>query len=426
MPAVKDDPGQTDESVSHRPGGRNVPVRTNRPPTRRAGRVQEQKKRSPVVGLLLLVVLSLGAFAAWKKLGPQPPAVVAKPDPSTQEAGVAFQESKNLIRKGQWKQAKALLDDLNERAPELDGLKMYVDAAALEAPLQEHLDNAEAAIGKGEYAKAASELKTVPDTSKQFFRRNELDARLGKGVDDKVKEGQALASNTGNKDKMRKLKALAEDMLAARPQNRDAQLLLQTAERALGAKAVVEAPPDPGDPAAKVIDLYSGGNASGAYAAAEACAGASPRCANLKTQISEVSELMKKVESLEAEDLERLVKTDRAICGGKLSPHAKSAGVRLAALLYPKASSAAVRKQWGYAIATAKKILEGDPNHDGAKAIVADGRAAANELFQRCYVGRAQSPEDALPLCKEVVQMLPEGDEIRRKAERILSGGSTD
>jgi hypothetical protein len=388
--------------------------------------VQEKKKSSPVIWLLLLVVMGLGGFGAWKKLGPQPPAPPPKPKTTGEDPAVAFQESKTLIRKGQWKQAKELLDDLNERAPELEGLKVYVDAAALEAPLQEHLDKAEAAIGKGECAKAAGELKTVPDTSKQFFRRNDLDTKLGKLVDDKVKEGQALASNTGNKDKMRKLKALAEDMLAARPQNRDAQILQQTAERALGAKVVVEAPPDPGDPAVKVIELYSGGNASGAYAAAEACAAASPRCANLKTQISEVGELMKKVESLEAEDLERLVRTDRAICGGKLSPHAKPAGVRLAALLYPKASSAAVRKQWGYAIATAKKILEGDPNHDGAKAIVSDGRAAANELYQRCYVGRAQSPEDALPLCKEVIQMLPEGDDIRRKAERILNGGGSD
>jgi hypothetical protein len=174
------------------------------------------------------------------------------------------------------------------------------------------------------------------------------------------------------------------------------------------------------------MEQYAGGNAAGAFSSAEGCAASSARCAQLKQQIAEVTALLKKVEALDADELEHVVKLDRSIAGGKLTPLAKSAGVRLAALLYPKASSAAARKQWGYAMTTARKILEGDPNNDGAKGIVADGRAAANELYQRCYVSRAASPEDALPLCKEVIQMLPEGDEIRRKAERILAGGVAD
>jgi hypothetical protein len=96
--------------------------------------------------------------------------------------------------------------------------------------------------------------------------------------------------------------------------------------------------------------------------------------------------------------------------------------VRLGGVLLPKASSAAARKQWGYAIATANKILEGDPSNTAAKNIVGDGRQAAQELFQRCYVGRQSTPEESLPLCKEVVEMLPEGDELKEKAKRLLEG----
>lgn len=419
MPAVKR-PSDTDDSVVRR-RERSVPVRGG---SRRAVRTSQpqKKKSSPLVALLMLVVLGLGGYAAYTRLmKPKPPP--AAPNPHVQEiqdATVAFQDAKNLIRKGQWKQARELLDALNEKTPDLEGLKVYLDASAVEIPFQEHLDNADAAIQKGECARAASELKAVPDSSKQYFRRNELDTKLSKVVDDRVKEGQGLASQTSNKDKMRKLKALADDVLAARPNNREAQILLSTAERALGAKAVVEAPPEPGDPAVDVIALYGSGNAAGAYAKAEACASSSPRCSSLKAQIAEVIELSKKVESLEAEQLERAVKVDRSINGGKLSSLGKPAGVRLAATLYPKASSAAVRKQWGYAISTARKVLEGDPNHEGAKTIISDGRAAANELYGRCYVARQSNPEEALPLCKEVVQMLPEGDEIRRKAERLL------
>jgi hypothetical protein len=428
MPQVapKEDPGATDESVARSPRGRQPPVRRERTLERR--QQQQKKKGSPLVPLLLLVVLGLGGFAVWKKyLAPPPPA--RGPDPRVQEekdAMVTFQDAKNLIRRGQWKQAKVELDDLYARLPELEGLKVYVDAAAAEVPVQEHLDNAEGAIQKGECGRAAGELKAVPESSKQYARRGELDTKLSKLVDEKVKEAQGLAATPGNKDKMRKLKALAEDLLAARPQNRDAQALLATAERALGAKAAVEAAPDPGDPAAGVIELYVGGNAAGAFSKADECAAQSARCSQLKQQITEVNDLTKKVESLDADQLEHIVKVDRAICGGRLSPLGKPAGVRLAALLYPKASSAAVRKQWGPAMQMARRILEGEPNHEGAKGIVADGRTAANELYQRCYVGRTTSPEDALPLCKEVIQMLPEGDDIRRKAERILSGGASE
>jgi tetratricopeptide (TPR) repeat protein len=424
MPAAKK-PSDTDESVVRRREG-GIPVRGG---SRRAVRtsVPDKKKGSPLFWVLVLVVaLGPGGYAAYRRFI-KPPPPPAAPDPHAhdiEDAAAAFQEAKNLIRKGQWKRARDVLEALNEKVPDLEGLKVYLDASAVEIPFQEHLDKAEAAIEKGECGRAAGELKAVPDTSKQYFRRNELDTKLGKLVDDKVKEAQALTSQTANKDKMRKLKATAEDVLAARPNNRDAQILLSTAERALDAKVVVEAPPAPGDPAVDVVNLYAGGNATGAFAKAEACAGASPRCAALKQEISEVNQLLKKVEGLDAEQLERAVKLDRSIAGGKLSPQGHPAGVRLATALYPKASSAAVRKQWGYAMATARKVLEGDPNHEGAKAIVSDGRSAANELFHRCYVGRASSPEEALPLCKEVVQMLPEGDEIRRKAEHILSGSN--
>src|SRR5581483_10665822 len=113
MPKVapRDDPAATDESVARSPRGRQVPVRRERTVERRQ---QQKKKGSPLVPLLLLAVLGLGGFAAWKKyFAPQP---VKGPDPHLKEvkdAMVTFQDAKNLIRKGQWKQAKVERDDLN-------------------------------------------------------------------------------------------------------------------------------------------------------------------------------------------------------------------------------------------------------------------------------------------------------------------------
>jgi len=422
MPAIAS-MGATDESVAHRPRGGGVAVPVRNGPVRRGSR-REQKKGAPILAYAsVLALLAFAGLIAWLKLSSSGPKVVG-PTGAEKDAQASFQDAKNLIRQGNWKDAKVELDALATSAPDLEGLSGYVKAAQLEVPLQQHLDDAELAIVHGELSKAASELHEVPDASKQFFRRGELDAKLGKAVDDRLKEASPLAYQTKDKEKMRKLKALAEDMLAARPANRDAQQLLSLANSILDAKPIVEAPKDPGDPSARVMNEYAGGNTSGAFALAESCAASNAHCSELKKQISEVKDLFKNLETLEEGDLLHAVRLDRLIAGGKQSPSGKQAGVRLAAVLYPKASSAASRKQWGYALSAARRVLEGDPQHEGAHGVVSEAREAAQELYQRCYVGRAQSPEDALPLCKEVVAMLPEGDELRVKAQRILTGGA--
>lgn len=433
MPAVS--PDRTDENLAHEPPATD-PVRqqlakrpARPPPVRRASRLppgRDEKKRSPLlVIVLVLVVLGVGGAVAWKKLNAGPSLPPADPHAGDVKAAqVAFQEGKNLVRRGQWKEATEQFKAAAEVAPQLEGLKGYVEAAKTEVPNQEHLDACAAALDKNQVAVAARELALVPDTTQQFGRRNDLRTRIGKVADARLVEARPLALQTKDKEKMRKLKALAEDVLAARPQDRDALAFLDTANRVLGAKEYVPPPPDPGDPSAEVISRYAAGDATGAFGKAEACAGANQRCQKLKEQISDVVALLKKVESMEENELERTVKLDRAISGGRQTPVGKPAGVRLAALLLPKASSAAARKQWGYAMSTAKKILEADPGNPNAQSIVSDGRQAASELFQRCYVGRVTTPDDSIPLCKEVVQMLPEGDELRGKAQRILDNAA--
>ncbi len=260
MPAIVDS-GATDESVAHRPrGGLVVPVRSG--PVRRGSR-REQRKSPPILAYASLVALvAFAGLIVWLKLSSSGPKPVG-PTGAELDAQASFQNVKNLVRQGKWKDAKVDLDELAISAPDLEGLSGYVKAAQVEVPLQQHLDDAEMAIVHGELGKAASELREVPDASKQFFRRGELDVKLGKAVDEKLKEAAPLGYQTKDKEKMRKLKALAEDMLAARATNRDAQQLLSLANSVLEARPVVEAPKDPGDPSARVMNEYTGGNTSG-------------------------------------------------------------------------------------------------------------------------------------------------------------------
>ena len=402
--------------------GARPPVRDRSRPIP-VGRGAPPKKRSVLVPVLLLGVLGVGGAVAYQKFLAAPPPPPAVKNPGLADASVAFQEGKNLVRKGQWKLAAEQFNAAAELAPNLEGLAGYLAAQKVEIPNQEHLDAAQAALDKNEVGRAAKELSLVPETTQQLTRRQALQTRLGKVADERVKEGRALL---GNRARMKELKALAEDVLAARPNDRDGLTFLETANRALGWKAPVAAPADPGDPANEVISLWAGGDTTAAFSKADACSAASPRCAKLKEQSVRATDLLKKLESLEENELLELVRLDKALAGGAQSASGKQAGIRLAAVLTPRASSAAARKQWGAAMAFARKILEGDPGNVTAKNIVSDARSAAQELFHRCYVSRQATPEDAIPLCKEVVEMLPEGDPLREKAERLIKGGATE
>lgn len=429
MPAVS--PDATDEQPAFDPTSTDdlpaAPRRPGRSPVARrlpGSRAPPPKRRSKLVPLLFLVVLGVGGGVAWKKLNPPPPAPKVDPHASAVEAAkVAFQEGKNLVRKGQWKAAAAKFDEAAALAPEIEGLAAYLEAGKTEVPLAQHLDDAAAALDKNQLAKASRELAAVPEATQQLTRRNELQQRLVKVADERLKQARALAND---RSKMRELKALAEDVLAARPNDRDALNFLDTANRALGWRPPVEKPPDPGDPAVEVISLWAGGDGNGAYAKAELCETKSPRCGKLKEQIARVQPLFKRLESLEEGELLDAVRLDKAIGGGQQSATGKQAGIRLGAVLTPKASSASARKQWGAAMAVSRKILEGDPGNPAAKGIISDGRAAAEELYKRCYVQRQTDPTEAIPLCREVTEMLPEGDELRGKAERILKGAQPD
>jgi len=426
MPAVQ--PDATDETPAHVPDDSTAeqPALARRPgraPVARrlpGTRAPPPKKRSKLVPVLLLAVLGVGGGVAWKKLyAPPPPPKVDPRAGDVEAAKVAFQEGKNLVRKGQWKAAAAKFDEAAALAPEIEGLAAYLEAGKTEVPLAQHLDDAAAALDQSQLAKASRELAAVPESTQQLTRRNELQQRLGKVADERLKQAKALA---GDRTKMRELKALAEDVLAARPNDRDALNFLETANRALGWRPPVEKPPDPGDPAVEVISLWAGGDSTGAYAKAELCEEKSPRCAKLKEQISKLQPLFKRLESLEEGELLDAVRLDKAIGAGQQSATGKQAGVRLAAVLTPKASSASARKQWGAAMAISRKILEGDAGNATAKNIISEGRAAAEELYKRCYVQRQTDPTEAIPLCREVTEMLPEGDELRRKAEGIIQG----
>ena len=388
---------------------------------RRAKEPEKKKSRAPLAFVLVLLVAVAG-FGYWKLRHKPPPST--GPDPvalETEALKTLFQDGKNLVRKGRWGEAAEKFNQVIAARPDFgDGaVKTYLAAAEKEVPNQKHFDDAAAALDRNEIGNAHRALLLVSADTQQLARRDDLQARKADLFKARVLEAQGLVS-AGGEAKMKKLKALAEDLLVAKPEDRDALEFKAIADRALRARPEVKLEILKDDPANQVRERYASGDAGGAYTEAAACAAESESCKLLEAKMTELTGLLKRVEALEPNELVRGLQLDREISGGKSSPQARPLGTRIASIFYKKASSARTVGDWGQAMQNALKVLDAEPAHAGAQAMVSDGRERAKDLYLRCYQQRQTEPEQALPLCNEVVSMLPAGDSLREKAERVL------
>lgn len=387
---------------------------------RRPKEVEKKKSKAPLV--LVLLLLAGVAGAAYWKLNQKPPPTVVDPSIAvTKTLTGLFQDGKNLVRQGRWAEAGAKFNEVIAQQPDFaDGaVKTYLAAAEKEIPNQKHFDDAAASLDRGELGNAHRALAKVSADTQQLPRRDQLQGRLAEAFKAKVAEGGALAQ-AREPAKMKKLKSLAEDLLIVRPEDRDALELKATADRFLRPKdnTVVELPKD--DPGLEVQRRYASGDAGGALAAAAACAAQAESCRALEGQMSDLNGMLKRIEGLQPAELEAALRLDRAIGGGRSSPQARPIATRIGAVFYRKASAAKTVAQWPQAMQNALKVVDADPAHAGAQAIVTEGRERARELYLRCYQLRQTEPDQAVPLCNEVIAMLPAGDSQREKAERVI------
>jgi hypothetical protein len=404
-------------------------VSSRRRVARRAKEEPKTKSSAPLM-IVVLLVLGVGGAVAWKKLNPPPPPPSA-PDPSVvraKELGVMFQEGKNLVRAGKWAEAKAKFQTVFDEQPELgDGaVKTYLAACEKEIPNQKRFDEAMASLQKGEVGPAQRALNAVTADTQQLQRRDEVQAKQAEVFKLRAVEARDLATSPGDLVKMKRLKAVTDDMLVARPDDRDALELKAVAERALHHKdgPVVELPKD--DPGLAVQKRYALGDMTGAATAAAECTAAAASCGSLASKLEELSGLLKRLEALQGNELDRALRLDREIAGSRSgSPQGKQIITRIGAVYYPKASAARGRGDWQAAMEFALKVVDADAGHAGAGAIVAEGKEKARDLYLRCYTQRAASPEEAVPLCNEAIKMLPPGDDTRTKAEKVLEGMRT-
>jgi tetratricopeptide (TPR) repeat protein len=413
-------------------GAEAAPPGRARPKTSRMAespeeKAQAKKKRFVAFGAVAVVLLAL--LVGWKAISSKKEkariAQMRAQKEHDDEASAMLQEAKNFARQAKWVEAKKKLEELREFDADYESksVDMYLQRAEKEIPNQRAMGEAEKAIKAGEVGKATQLLDAVKTFGvDQEQKKGDLKVALDEAITKKLADTKMLLTATNDLSKMETAKANAEDVLVARPDDREAPEYKKLAEQAINyIKNPKSAPPPPDNSDADVRNRFRQGDVNGAASLAEACLGKNAQCKKLFAQIKEYQAKSKNLDGLKDDDLMNLFELDKTIGGGTPSEQSKPIKTRLAANFYMKASSAKMAGQWSRAIDMARKVLAADPGHAGANNIISEARSAAKDQYLRAYQLKDTSPDEAAKLFKDVLMMTPKDDEYHQKAEMRLN-----
>jgi pSer/pThr/pTyr-binding forkhead associated (FHA) protein len=425
-----------DEGAAQRPARRNSTgvEAGGRRPVVRSSRLRNQedpeaktKKRKLFIRIGAVLVLLMAGVTGYKIIEKKKndaerghAEVIAR---SMEQLRTMNQEARNLIRAGKWKEAKEVLEQVQAANPTFGGgtVQQYIAKTEQEIPNEQHLLKAAEFVKLAQLANAHAELAQVSADTLQTERREKVRSELDSKIELKLKEARELVPATSEISKMKLLLAIADDVLVAKPEHRDALEFKEIATRTIDRLEHPFVPQaTPKTPWVPVQSLFANGDQAGALAMANACAGSFKQCKTLMAQIQEFNEKNRKLESLGPQDLLGLLELDRRITGGPASALSKPIATRVVTAYYLKATSAKSKGDWGQAVEYAKKVLSADPGHPGAQAIASEARGQSKDLYLRGYQLKDSEPDEAIKFFKQVLQMTVKGDEFYEKAKSQL------
>ena len=416
---------RTGGGALERSTGRGRPVRTSR----MAEDPEESKKKRRKIFLTVggSLVLIMALLVGWKAIDNKRQLArrAAEMQGREHQAAMAdlFKEAKGLVRLGKWAEAKTKLEEIQQEDPDYESRQVenYLKIADSEIPNQSLLATANEAIAKGELGKAAATLAKVKTTTQEAALRASKDALEARATE-KLAEARGLLAFANDLGKMEQLKVLCEDILLVRLEDREASEFKKTAETSIyRIKNPTVAPPPPDTPWLEVSSRFKNGDSSGALSLAQACANKFAQCRTLESGIKEFEAKSKKLEELSENDLIALYDLDKKIAGGQSSELSRPVRTQLVSKLFVKASQAKTTGNWPRAFELARKVQQADPGHVGAQALINEGRSQARESYLRGYQLKESSPDEAIRLFKDVMNMTPPDDETHQKAKSRIA-----
>jgi pSer/pThr/pTyr-binding forkhead associated (FHA) protein len=401
-----------DEAAAARPARRNstgAEMGSGRRPVVRSSRLRNQedpeakaKKKKLMIRIGAVAAVLMAFFVGYKIIEKKRneaaganAAIVAR---TMEQLRSMNQEARNLIRAGKWAEAKALLEQVQAANATFGGgtVQQYIAKTEQEIPNEQHLIKAAEFVKLGQISDAHKELIQVSADTLQTERREKVRSDLEAKIDNKLRDARDLVPLTSDMAKQKELLAIANDILGAKEEHRDALEFKDSAAKAIDRLEHPFVPQAaPKTPWIPVQSLFANGDQAGALAMANACAGGFKQCKQLMSQIQEFNETNKKLETLGPADLIALLELDRRITGGTPSQLSKPIATRVVTAFYLKATSAKSKGDWGQAV-------------------------ESRELYLRGYQLKDGSPDEAITFFKQVMQMTVKGDEFYEKAKSQL------
>jgi len=259
-----------------------------------------RKKWLVAAGLLLGGSGGAGVLMLTPLVEPDP-TVCEFPVPRENETATKlFQEAKQLIREGKWEEARVKLVEVQQLAPEMAAVRDYLERAEKEVPNQQHLVAAQAALSANQLSKAKAELDLIAQDTQQYEQVNILKRALRDAADLRSREAVALYG----KGQRHEARLIAEDILGAFPEHRNAQAIPPARE---------SRPPEPELPST----YFMRGDLNGAVELSRGCASASLSCKKELKALTEFRTLYNKggKKQLGTQDLQRMLALDKQLAG---------------------------------------------------------------------------------------------------------------
>ncbi len=370
------------------------------------------------VGVGLLLLIGIGVKLKGDAAEAQRAREQAELQKQHESVRTVFQDGKNLVRAGKWKEAMAKFQEVKEAEPDHEGLADYLRLAETEIPAEENLALAEKALADNRLGDAATAIAKISPNTQQYDRLRTLKDSFSQKLPQRAVEAAAQLNSAATLARTDRPAAIAQteqviatlkDLLVADPENRDAKSLQEPAERQLQALKDLgkpPPPPPPADPAVKAVSLFRAGDINGAVPLLDECAGKSGKCRELAKQVREFNEGYKRVESLDLPRLEKLLYLDGKITGGGQSQLGAVVGKRAANFYYKQATNAKSAGKWTAVVEFADKALKADGNHQAARNLRDEARSKASDIYLQCYSIKDTDPDTASTCFKDFMRMV--------------------
>jgi tetratricopeptide (TPR) repeat protein len=376
---------------------------------------------TPITWVVIASLIVGAGFGLWE----------LKRENATEAQAIAEQRQQSLqrmldgalqsVKAGDWRAADRQLSELMTTDPTFQMARVIElkSAANREVAVNELLEQTQDHLEKGDLAGARKALEAIAKDTAQGAKVDALREQFDRQINERLEAGRPLLTQTGEPEAMKKLFALAEEVLAAAPEQRDA-----LAYRALAGDALVRMfnrreASRRAEPWADVQARFIAGDLVGAREEARLCSTKYKPCKTQLSQLLQFEKQYKKLGSASLAQIESLIALSRKISGGPMSALVRTPARSVSGDLMVKAHTLWSAGQPGAALAQAKKALAVDPDDAGAKRLIAEAASKAKDLYLQTG-GYGESPDDIISRLQTIVDMTPANDEYHLKAKQRI------